>query len=75
MHTSRRSAGNLLPVSVRDVGGWVRPALWCVERDVAESGRGVAEKRAESLDHGQIQRLFPAAAKKGAWRRGGQVHR
>lgn len=54
MQASERTAGNLLPVSARDVGGWVAPALWCVERDVAESGRGVAEKCAQSLDHGEI---------------------
>lgn len=54
MHTNEKTAGNLLPVSVRDVGGWVPPVFWCVERDVAESDRGVAEKCAESLDHGQI---------------------
>lgn len=75
MQSGEKSAANLLPVLARDVGGWVPPALGCVGRDVAESARGAAEKRAQPLDHGQIQRLFPPATKKEAWRHRGQIYR
>lgn len=75
MQASEESAGNLLPVSACDVGSWADPAPWCVGRDVAESARGAAEKCAQSLDHRQIQRLFPAAAKTGTWGHRGQTHR